>query len=92
VWRVERTQSHMGSCRHRSVLGYVEGEGEAAFLVLVSSRSFVRSSLYHSHKHTIQNNHYDSLDEHLPLIYEVNQIYCLAVSTNNDDQSVKVIV
>ena len=47
VWRVERTQSHMGSCRHRSVLGYVEGE--AAFLVLVLSRSFLSFSLTQAH-------------------------------------------
>ena len=36
VWRVERTQSHMGSCRRRSALR-LEG-AEAAFLVRVSSR------------------------------------------------------
>ena len=70
--------------------GIVVGAEAACSSILVSR--LVRSSLYQSHKHTIQNNHYDSLDEHLPLISEVNQIYCLAVSMNNDDQSVKVIV
>ena len=42
-----------------------------------------------SRKHTIQNNHYDSLEEHLPVTVNlrINQIYCACscVSTIDDD-------
>jgi hypothetical protein len=52
VWRVERTQSHMGSCRHRSVLGYRRRCRSCVPHSVPRSRLVSSRSLYISHTST----------------------------------------